>query len=149
MTLAKIIAAVEASGASIRILPDGRATLVGSVPEEVLAAIRADREAFLEAWDADRRDRYLRCPPPNLLLRSSPPEWRREVRRRVEEFALGQGSEVARWALLRATDYREAKPTWSESEAAAAALIDLLQWQWGSRHEQPELVLMDFDAVPR
>lgn len=147
--IAKLLQAVQACGASVRRLADGKFTLVGTVPDEVLAAIRANRDAFVDAWDDERRTRYLRCPPSNLLLRSAPPTWRADVRRRVESYALGQGGDVGRWVLLRGAAYQEANPKWKPADAATSALADLLTWQFSDRHPKPEEVLMVFDEVLR
>lgn len=144
-----LVKAVNDCGASVRRLPDGKFTLLGSVPDGLLAEIRANRDAFVDAWDEERRTRYLRCPPSNLLLRSAPPAWRADVRRRVESYALGQGGDVGRWALLRGAAYQEANPKWKPADAAAAALSDLLHWQFSDRHFKPEEVLLTFDEVLR
>lgn len=144
-----LVEAVNACGASVRRLPDGKFTLVGSVPDDLLAEIRANRDAFVDAWDDERRTRYLRCPPSNLLLRSAPPTWRADVRRRVESYALGQGGDVGRWVLLRGAAYQEANPKWKPADAAVSALADLMTWQFSDRHPQPEEVLRTFDEVLR
>lgn len=145
--LTTLVNAVNASGASVRRLGDGKFSLVGSVPDEVLAAIRANRDAFIEAYEEERRTRYLRPPPADLLMRGAPPNWRADTRKRVEEYALGQGGDIGRWVVLRGTAYREAYPKWSITEAASAALADLLHWQFSDRHSQPEEVLRGFDEV--
>lgn len=147
--IVKLVESVQACGGSVRRLGEGKVSLVGSVPDEILKAVRENREAFLEAWDEDRRTRYLRAPPEHLLMRHKPPTWRADTRKRVEAYALGQGVEIARWTLLRATAYREANPSWRESDAAAAGLCDLLQWQFSDRHENPEDVLHAIDEAMR
>lgn len=147
--ISELVASARDAGASIRRLDDGRFSLVGSVPDAVLQEIRERREEFIDAWEADRRNRYLQCPPPTLLLRSAPPHGRADVRKRVESYALGQGVDVGRWVLLRGAAYQEANPKWKPADAATSALADLLTWQFSDRHPKPEEVLMVFDEVLR
>jgi hypothetical protein len=142
-----LVAAVEAAGANVRHLSDGRFSLVGFVPDEVLADIRANRDAFLAAWEEERRNRYLRCPPAHLRMRAKPPHWRKDVYRRVEAYAMRQTSEIARWVLLRGAEYHEAHTDWTERDGGAAALADLLHWQFADRHKEPTDVLTAFDEV--
>lgn len=147
--IANLVAAVQVCGGSVRRLGDGKVSLVGSVTDDVLAAVRANKEAFLEAWEEDRRTRYLRTPPESLLLRTKPTNWRVETRKRVESYALAQGGEIARWVLLRAAAYRQVNPAWREADAASAALCDLLHWQFSDRHDAPEQILHTIDEVLR
>lgn len=137
----EIVRAVQSYGATVRFLGEGKYTLVGSVPNDVLAAVKARRDDFIRAWEEDRMHRYLRCPPNTLLLRPNPPSWRAAERKRVNAWVMRQGGEVARWALLRASAYKEAKPDWSAAAASDAALADVLHWQFAERHPKPEDVL--------
>lgn len=149
-TIDHLVESVRRAGASVRSLGDGRFSLLGSVPEDVLTEIRANRDEFLEAWEEDRRHRYLRCPPNDHPLRAKPPHWRADVRRRIDQYALRQGPEVGRWVLLRASAYRDAHAEdWTDAQATNAAMDDLLHWQFADRHPDPESVLATFDEVLR
>jgi len=148
MTTEEIVAAVQASGARVEDLGQGRAKIVGKVPAEVLEAIRLNREAFLQAWTDEQRGRYGKTPPDCLLLRGEAPKWRPDVYRRVETWVRRQGEQVCLWATLRATAYWEAKQAvgWKPEEATAAALADVLHWQM-SHWEKPEWQLQVFEEA--
>lgn len=136
MTTQEIIGAIESAGAMV-FYRDGQPRLRGDVPEGVLAAIRADKPAFLEAWSEYERNRYGTCPP-TRPLRDKPPQWREDVYKRVEGWISRQGGEVMRWVLDRALAYLQAGM--KQEDATKAAMADVLYWQLG-RHEKPEEVL--------
>lgn len=144
MTPTELVAAVQAAGGDVQRFSDGRTNLKGQIPAELVALIKADREAFLDAWDAEIKGRYERVPPENLRMRSEPPRWRKDVYRRVEGYVRRQGSAVCLWVTMRATAYWEAGMA---SEAAtASALDDVLHWQMSHR-PNPEWQLETFDEV--
>lgn len=133
---AELVEAVQAAGGLVEVFPDGRAKITGSVPAELVEEIKAGREAFLEAWEGERRGRYLRVPPPWLPLRREPIAWRLEVRRRVKRFAEKQGEAVCAWVNDRAEVYAE-RMGWEDRAPLNAALADLLHWQY-SHWPEPE-----------
>lgn len=145
MTHAQIIEALVAAGATVKVVK-GQARLVGEVPDEVLEAIRADRDGFLESWQSHERDRWDKCPPLTQPLRSSPPYWRDEVYRRVERYVRHQSDAVTRWAFDRGCQYRELG--WSVEDACKASFMDVLAWQL-ARFADPVTLLQDLDDVVR
>jgi hypothetical protein len=142
MSPEQIVLAVVDAGGFVQAMPDGRVSLKGEVPSEVLAAIKANREAFLEAWEDYQRNRWLRPPPTNLPLRAKPPHFNALTRKRVETYVMQQGGDVARWALLRATRYQAEKSGWTETQCASSACSDVIHWQL-ERHPAPVNVIMD------
>lgn len=146
MTTEAIIEALVGAGCTVRFLSDGKATLIGSVPDGVVEHIRADREAFLEAWREYQSNRYLRCPPQTLPLRREPPKWRPEVYRRVESYVRRQSDDVVQWGFMRGNQYREERPDWSVEQCCKAALSDVLHWQL-ERHTDPIELLRTLDEV--
>jgi len=147
MTQASIIEAIVGAGCSVRLLADGKASITGPVPDNVLAAIRADRDAFLEAWKAYEADRYLKHPPSVLPLRPQPTVWDAPTYKLVESYVRHQPDTVVQWTVFRASDYLE-KRNWSDQQCTATALDDLLRWQM-HRHPDPVLSLKTFDEVAR
>lgn len=145
MTPEELVRAVRAAGARVEALGGGRAKIVGQVPQEVLAGIRAEREAFLEAWTDEIKGRYGSVPPADLVLRTEPPVWRSDVYCRVETYVRRQGEEVCLWATLRATAYQDAMG-WSPLDCCAAAWSDVLHWQM-ERFKDPESQLAVFEEV--
>lgn len=143
MTPGDIVQAVLAAGARVEFLGSGKAKIVGSVPAEIVEAIKADREGFLDAWQAEERGRYGRVPPQDLPMRQDPPRWRPDVYRRVEAYVRHQGGELCLWTTLRATAYHDSKEGWSAAAATAAALADVLHWQMSHRTD-PEWQLQTF-----
>lgn len=146
MTPEEMVAAVQAVGGGVTRFSDGKAKLSGPIPADVLHAIKENREAFLEAWETDQKDRWDRVPPENLLLRKEAPRWRQEVYRRVERYVRSQNAQVTAWAVLRATAYRMANEFWDDKQCTAAALADVLHWQLG-RFASPEGQLAIHDEV--
>lgn len=154
MTHADIITQMQATGARVKRLEDGKLSIVGEVSPEAIEAIKADRDGFIDAWDQWEKDRYLSAPPVNLPLRKRPPDFRRDVSRRIQAYVLNQNGEVGRWVILRASQYKASRPGWTDGECTNAACSDVIHWQL-SRHPTPENVVLDlgdslkgFDANP-
>jgi len=141
MTHAEIIESMKASGATVRRLDGGKASIVGEVAPETVEAIKADREGFLLAWDRYERDRYCVAPPADIPLRRKPPGFRRDVTKRVHGYVMAQAGEVGRWVLLRGEQYKASRPDWTDAEAVNSACADVIHWQLG-RHKAPEQVLV-------
>lgn len=143
MSPMELVMAVQAAGATVRWSKDNP-RLVGEVPDELMQEIKVQREAFLEAWEREYRDRYWRVPTRPIRLRSEPPDWSRKAYLRVERYVRHQNREVVLWTMHRAQEY--AGNGFGEQAAMAAALADLLHWQM-ARHDDPVGILMDFDAA--
>lgn len=141
MTPHETVQALLAAGATVQI-KRGIPSLKGEVPPEVLAAIRADRAAFLEAWNEHRCGRYCHPPPANLPLRRQAPHWRADVWRRVDAYVRRQPDEVCRWLGARLSQYSDAGM--NPREAAQSACLDVLAWQM-ERHADPVAVISAFD----
>jgi hypothetical protein len=141
MTPAEIVQRVVAAGGTIRRLGDGRASATGELPADLIEAIRGDREGVLDAWEDYERNRWLRPPPEDLILRKKPAQFNASTRKRVDRYVMQQGGDVARWALLRAAAYSKAFPNWSEGECATSACSDVMHWQL-ARHADPAAVLV-------
>lgn len=133
MSPRELVQAVQAAGGGVQKLDGGKAKLTGQIPAEVVAQIRENREAFLEAWDDELRGRWGRVPAEDTVMRSEPPRWRHDVYVRVERYVRRQGGDVCLWATLRATAYAEKNQDWTSAEATAAALDDVLRWQMAAR----------------
>lgn len=146
MSVLEIIDAMVQAGCTVRFLNDGKASIVGSVPDSVLQHIRANREAFLEAWREYQWNRYCSPPPRSMPLRSDPPRWRDDVYRRVSSYVMRQPDPVSQWTFWRSNEYREARPDWTVDEACKAALSDVLHWQL-ERHADPVQLLDAMDEV--
>lgn len=137
MTPEELVTAVQAVGGGVRKLSDGRFALWGPVPEDLVAAIKGQRDAFIEAWEVERNDRYRRTPTTDLKLRSDPPcRMRAALKRRVQQYVLDQCPEVSRYAFDRSLLYRDRYPEWSESDCATSAALDVVEWQL-ARHQDP------------
>lgn len=141
MTAIDLVQAVVAAGATVQV-KGGVPSLKGEVPSEVLAGIRTDREAFLEAWEDYRRSRYCVPPPPSLPLRREPPRWRADVWKRVDGYVRRQTDEVCRWLGARLVQYTDAGM--NPREAAQSACMDVLAWQM-ERHRDPVAAVTAFD----
>ena len=148
MTPKELVLGVVAAGASVRRLPDGKATIFGEVPAEVMEGIRADRESFLAAWDEYRLNRYGEPPPDVLLLAPRHPVWSNDVRKLCHGYVNRQGPEVMRWLLLRAEAYGKANPEWADRHRMNAAVKDVVHWQL-ERYEHPEALLALLDEAYR
>lgn len=137
MTPEELVTAVQVAGGGVRKLADGRFSLWGPVPEAIVEAIKGQRDQFLEAWDAERNDRYRRTPTTDIKLRKDPPHrMRAALKRRVQQYVLNQCPEVAGYAFDRSIHYHEVHPEWSDSDCATAAALDVVEWQL-VRHEDP------------
>jgi hypothetical protein len=121
-----LVRELQAAGGEI-IQKDGHWVIRGDPPEELLARIRQNREAVIEAWDEDLRSRYDRAPAGEVRLRAKAPVWRDEVRARVTRFVESQNGEVTAWMAKRMADYLGAGM--SGRDAQAAAMLDLMQFQ--------------------
>lgn len=151
MTPEELVVAVQAAGARVQKLGDGKAKLVGAeLPRHLVEEIRLQREAFLDAWDADLKGRWGKVPPQDLPMRSEPPKWRKDVYHRVERWVRRQGGDVCLWATLRAEAYFSAMEGkgWDAASATASALADVLHWQM-SHWENPEWQLGVFEEVAK
>lgn len=142
MSIEECINQLAAAGCNVIELGDGKAKLTGDVPKGCMEVVRADRNGFLAAWSAFKRDRYDRVPPVDLPLRQAPLRLSASAARRVEEYVMNQSGDVARWALLRAHLYRA--KGWNESQCSTAACADVVHWQL-ERHTAPMIVLLDLE----
>jgi len=146
MTPAELVASVQAAGGDVTRLGSGQAKLTGNIPPDLVHAIKADRDAFLEAWDDERKGRWDRVPPEKLLMRQEPPRWRMDVYQRVERYVRGQSDEVAGWVVQRGEAYRRGGELWNDQDCVASAMADVLHWQM-NRFPSPEWQLAVFDEV--
>lgn len=148
MTPMELVVAVQAAGARVERMHDGKARVVGAqVSPDIIHGIKGDREAFLEAWEEETKSRFNRAPSIELALREQPPGWRPEVYARVERYARNQKPDVCRWLVFRGTAYQDAKG-WDAESCMASALADLLHWQMG-RFKNPEWQLEVFEEVAK
>lgn len=137
MTPEELVTAVQVAGGGVRKLADGRFSLWGPVAEEVVEAIKNQRDQFIDAWDAERNDRYQRTPTTDIKLRKDPPRrMRAALKRRVQRYVLNQVPEVSRYAFDRSIRYHDVHPEWGEGDCATAAALDVIEWQL-VRHEDP------------
>lgn len=146
MTPAELAAAVDAAGATIRI-ERGQPRLVGEVPAEVLAGIRANREEFLEAWEQEYKDRWGRSPRAEIPLRRAVPNWRSRTYSRLERYCRQQPAPVIRWLLSQGERYMRIRG-FPEAGAAKCAIADLIDWQL-ARHEDPVFLLETLEESAR
>jgi len=147
MTPMEIVVALVAGGAFVERRGD-RVAIKGPHSAELVAAIRNDREAFLDAWDTYQTDRFCVAPPPDLPMRRESPVWRKEVAARVHRYVMRQEPLVPRWVIERGADYQNAFPKWNSSQCINAALSDVLHWQL-ARHKKPEDILEGFEEVAK
>lgn len=145
MTPREIVLACVAAGAQVKRLADGKATIFGEIPGDVMEAIRADREAFLVAWDEYASDRYGISPPECLMLAPKHPTWTNETRKLCHDHVTRQGPEVMRWCLMRAEAYGKVRD-WSDRHRMNAAVRDVIHWQM-ERYKNPEAVLASLDEA--
>ncbi len=148
MSPRELVMAVVAAGASVRRFEDGRATLFGEVPADVVKGISENRDAFLKEWEAYSMHRYGNPPPEVLPLAAKHPTWSRAVQNLCHGYVERQGGEVMRWVLLRAEAYGRAFPDWSDRHKGNAAVRDVVHWQL-QRHKNPEGLLVDLHEAYR
>lgn len=123
---ADLVKELQAAGAEI-IQKDGRWVIRGDPPDELMARVKANREAVIEAWEEDLRTRYDRAPALDMKLRAKAPTWRKDVYERVERFVAGQNGDVTPWIVQRVAAYQSAGM--DDRAARAAAMMDLMQFQ--------------------
>lgn len=145
MSPAELVKALLAGGGWVE-TRGGQSRLMGNIAEELKGELRAQREEFLEAWDAHQRDRYGKTPPLDQALLDQPPAWRADVYRRVEGYVRRQTDEVNQWVFARANAYQASRPDWGPEQITKAALRDVLYWQLG-RFQKPEELLATFEWV--
>jgi hypothetical protein len=137
MTIPELVDAVMEAGA--RIEGDRKnKRIVGTVSDEVLAEIKANREEFIDAWTQRQRDRYCKAPPDDLPMRDRGPRWHQGIYKRVERYVRHQTDEVVQWAFHRGDAYL--RQGMNAEEATKASLRDVLHWQL-AHHNKPEEVL--------
>ncbi len=123
---ADLVKELQAAGAEI-IQKDGRWVIRGDPPEELMAKVKANRDAVIEAWELDLRARYDRAPSGEVRLRAKAPTWRGDVRKRIAQFVESQNGEVTAWMAKRQEAYFGAGM--EDKDARASAMMDLLQYQ--------------------
>jgi len=151
MSIAELVAAVAQAGGRLA-WDDGKPRLVGAFSDDLIREIRANRDAFLEAWDAYedelRRGRgWGVVPTGEIPLRQKPPEWRPVDYRRVERWVRRQPDDVVKWAWARSQLYREAFPRWADNSTLAAAFLDLWEWQMGAGRGDPAVVVRGLEEA--
>lgn len=130
MTPAGIIDALHKAGATL-VIEDGRTRVRGSkVPDELLAALRDNKDAVLAEWQRrqeSNRDRYAVVPDNAPMMESRDvalPPARRES---VVAHALRQPRPVHAWIQSRTAEYHALGFAFGEDEVCAC--LDLLCWQ--------------------
>lgn len=145
MTPGELVEAVVKAGAEVHVR-DARPRLVGTVSQEILDAIREQRDEFLEEWQRYERDRYTKCPPDTMPMRNVPPSWNDRTYARVERYVRHQGEPVGLWWFHRADAYMSAGM--DATDATKSAIADVLYWQLG-RFRKPEELLETLDQVAK
>lgn len=153
LTPEQLVEAVRDAGAEI-VLRDGRHTIRGSLPDELVLGIRSQREAFLEAWDqAEAKARASRgwgtLPDPVTAIRRKAPAWPAREYRAMERWTRRQPDSVCRWVFERAGEYRSRRGEWNEREALSAAMLDLWEWQAGKGHANPGSVVAGLEEATK
>ena len=130
MKPADLLDAINAAGASL-VVEDGKARIRGAkIPDELVAAVKANREAVIAEWtrrqEADR-DRYAEVPRGEVPMFGQHATLAEAQRARVTQYVFRQPRPVHAWIMTRAQKYHELGAHHADCDWKAC--LDCLCWQ--------------------
>lgn len=132
MNAGELIDALHAAGGTLTVV-EGKPRLQGAkIPEELKAALKANRDAVLAEWQrraALSKDRYGDVPTGTVPMLARDAELTVAQRERVTQYVFRQPRPVHAWVMARANSYHVAGVKVEECDACAC--LDVLLWQRG------------------
>jgi hypothetical protein len=145
MKPAELLDAINAAGASL-VVEDGKARIRGAkIPDELVAAVKASREAVIAEWERRQeqaKDRYGEVPREEVPTFGQHANLTLPQRELVVGYVFRQPRTVHAWIMMRAQRYHELGAHFSDCEWKAC--VDCLCWQ---RHADPKTAVAWLEGI--